>query len=582
MSATAATQPPVPTPSAPVTYMMTVSDINQRFPQCTPVFNKYGLGGCGGEYGPPEPLVIFAAAHHVPVKQLVDELNSAVRGEWKDDSKSADDEIASAVEQEQGENLYKRFVGAALFFGLTSGTAWGAYNITRIALEQSWTAVTGAVKQAHGHEQLFGWVGLFIMGVAFHAVPRFKMLTIRPLWAAKLCFVLMVAGVLLRAIVQPFAANPAWGIALIASAALELGAIGLFAWLIARIVTHSQQESEFYEKFIWASVGWLVVLGVWNLILTARMFGFSANTISALPAAMFVHVAFFGFIANMIFGFSMRVLPHFLGLRETKVWAANTAFWLWNGAIFLRYPIEQLAWPASILEMLAAILFIYALGIWAKRRVKIDIKGVDPAFAWFIHHAYAWLLIVAFVPLHADIFRLTASTRHSMAIGFVASMIMGVAHRVLPIFNGVNLYSNRAMRATFCLLATGSTLAFAMALISAYETTWAFVWAAVAGWLVLAAVVLFAWNIAMTLRVKAEKFTRDSVVKLNTRVTEMLEVWPDLRPVLIHNGLSVLTRLGNRNPPRFVTIEFAARRHDIDPRPLIHLLNQEIQKRKNP
>ena len=28
----------------------------------------------------------------------------------------------------------------------------------------------------------------------------------------------------------------------------------------------------------------------------------------------------------LIFGFSLRVLPHFLGLRDTKVWAANTAF----------------------------------------------------------------------------------------------------------------------------------------------------------------------------------------------------------------------------------------------------------------
>ena len=46
--------------SEPVTMVMTVADINRQYPQCAAVFNKYGMGGCGGEYGPPEPVVIFA------------------------------------------------------------------------------------------------------------------------------------------------------------------------------------------------------------------------------------------------------------------------------------------------------------------------------------------------------------------------------------------------------------------------------------------------------------------------------------------------------------------------------------------
>jgi hypothetical protein len=51
-----------------------------------------------------------------------------------------------------------------------------------------------------------------------------------------------------------------------------------------------------------------------------------------------------------------------------------------------------------------------------------------------------------------------------------------------------------------------------------------------------------------------------------------------MRPVLIHNGLGGLAAM-RQNPPRFVTIEFAARRHGIDPQPLIKLLNEEIQRR---
>ena len=101
----------------------------------------------------------------------------------------------------------------------------------------------------------------------------------------------------------------------------------------------------------------------------------------------------------MIFGFSLRVLPHFLGLRESKTWAANVAFVLWNAAIFLRYPVERLAWAASVLEAVAIVLFVWALGVFARRRTKIEIKGVDNSFAWFVNLGYAWLLIAAADPV---------------------------------------------------------------------------------------------------------------------------------------------------------------------------------------
>lgn len=560
-------------PDEPVTPAMLVSEINQKFPQCRPVFGKYGIAGCGGQLEPPEPLFLFAAAHHVALRELVNELNAAVRGEWKEEDRrpKTDDGLES-------ETLYKRFVFVALVIALTAGFALGAVNLTRIALAQSYYTIDGALKQAHGHAQIFGWVGLFVMGVAFHAVPRFKMVTLRPVRAVKACFALMVASVGLRVVAQSFAVTVWGGVAVLCSGLLELAAIGLFVWLIGRVVVSSTQPREFYEKFIWASVGWLAVLGAWNFALTVQMVAHQYTVVPALADTLFVHAALFGFVANMIFGFSLRVLPHFLGLREAKVWAANAAFALWNAAIFLRYPLEQLAGIASSLELVAAMLFVWALGIFAKRRTRIEIKGVDNTFAWFIYLGYVWLLLAAAQPFHADIFRLTASARHAMAVGFITSVMFGVGSRVLPIFNGTNLYSRRALRASFWLQAVGSTIALAMAYSARRGAPWNYLWSALAGYCVLAAVALFAWNMMMTLRVKAEKFTRESLVALNTRIAELLEVWPELRPVLIHGGLAGLAAM-RHSPPRFVTIEFAARRHDIDPQPLIATLNAEIQRR---
>jgi len=565
-----------PQAEEPIDHSMLVSDISRQYPQCQPVFEKYGIAGCGGEYGPPEPLFIFAAAHRVPLRELVDELNRALRGEWRDES--AKREVGDVAES-QSENLYKRFVFGALFVALTAGFGLGVVNLTRISLAQSYYEISGVLKQIHGHAQVFGWVGLFIMGVAFHAVPRMKMQPVRPVRAAKWCFALMLTGVFLRVFSQPFAKHPVGAVALLVSGVLELAAIGLFVWLLSGSVVRSEQEREPYEKFIWASVGWFAVLGLWNFWIVLQMAWKRSVGIPALQDALWIHAAFFGFIANMIFGFSLRVLPHFLGLRESKTWAANVAFVLWNAAIFLRYPVEQLAWAASVLEATAIILFVWALGVFARRRTKIEIKGVDNTFARFVYLGYAWLLIAAAVPFHADVFRLTASSRHTMAIGFITSLIMGVSYRVLPIFNGVNLWSARLIRASFWHLAAGSTLAFSMALNNVFETTWSYAWSGIAGYLVFAALVMFAVNIAMTLRTRAEKFIKGSIVKLTTRVAELLEVHPEIRPVLIHGGLGGLAAM-QHDPPRFVTIEFAARRHGIDPQPLIKLLNEEIQRRK--
>lgn len=566
-------------PSPVIHHSMLVSDVNRQFPQCAPVFEKYGIAGCGGEYGPPEPLFIFAAAHHVPLPELIAELNAAARGEWQDESAPAASTTAAAPAQTAAtETLYKRFVYAALLVAITAGFSLGVVNLTRIAAAQSYYSIGGVLKQVHAHAQIFGWVGLLVMGVALHAVPRFKMVTARPAWAIHGCLWLTLAGVVLRVISQPFAREGFWSVAMLVSAMLELAGVGLFLWLIVRIAVRSEQPREFYEKFLAAALFWLAVLAIWNVALVGQMFFKGQVAVRSLPQALFVQVAFYGFMANMIFGFSLRVLPHFLGLRDAKIGAANLAFICWNGALLLRYPLEHLAWAATILETLGAVLFVYALGIFARRRTTIDIQGVDPSFGWFLSLGYGWLLVTAVLPFHADVFRLSASSRHALAIGFVTPMIFGVAYRVLPIFNGVNLWSNQLMRISFWHLAFGTTLSLAMAFNAAYGATWTYLWSAAAGYAVFAALLMFALNLALTLRVQHEAYTAGQPVGPNTRVAELLEVYPWLRPVLIHNGLGGLAAR-RHNPPRFVTIEFAARRHGIDPQPLLTALNDEIQRR---
>src|SRR5690554_4955635 len=91
--------------------------------------------------------------------------------------------------------IYRPFFKAGIFTALTLGAVWGAILLLRIAFQGSFTAVGIQEVNAHGHAQIFGWVGLFVMGFAFQAFPRFKQTTLWNPVLAHTAFGLMVAGI---------------------------------------------------------------------------------------------------------------------------------------------------------------------------------------------------------------------------------------------------------------------------------------------------------------------------------------------------------------------------------------------------
>ena len=83
-------------------------------------------------------------------------------------------------------HLYKPFLRGALVTALTAGATLGALNLAVMGFGADLSAVWGPLIQAHGYAQMFGWVGLFIMGVAYHTLPRFYLRPLRrPRWVAE-------------------------------------------------------------------------------------------------------------------------------------------------------------------------------------------------------------------------------------------------------------------------------------------------------------------------------------------------------------------------------------------------------------
>ena len=137
-------------------------------PRARQVLDRYGLKGCGGPLGPVETLGFFARAHEVPVSTLLAELRT-VPSDEAGPSQSPAETVASTAD-----TIYRPFFKAGIAVVLSLGAVWGAYLLLRIGLTGSFTAAGLHEVNAHGHAQIFGWVGLFVMGFAYQAFPRFK------------------------------------------------------------------------------------------------------------------------------------------------------------------------------------------------------------------------------------------------------------------------------------------------------------------------------------------------------------------------------------------------------------------------
>src|SRR5215510_15833698 len=83
-------------------------------------------------------------------------------------------EVAAAQLRRQCQSLgmiHRPFFSAAIVIALTIGASWGAWILWQIGLAARFGAVDIQQVNAHGEAQIFGWVGLFVMGFAYQAFP---------------------------------------------------------------------------------------------------------------------------------------------------------------------------------------------------------------------------------------------------------------------------------------------------------------------------------------------------------------------------------------------------------------------------
>src|ERR1035437_7580805 len=134
-------------------------------------------------------------------------------------------EIARARESSLS-RLLIAYISSGLVFMLLPGTFLGVWNLLQISGRESAGYVSPAWLQAHGHAQVFGWIGSFIFGIGFYSIPKLRGATkpaFGPAWA---CWAMWTIGVTTR-----WAANVygwQWRFLLPLSGVLEFAAFLIF------------------------------------------------------------------------------------------------------------------------------------------------------------------------------------------------------------------------------------------------------------------------------------------------------------------------------------------------------------------
>jgi len=99
---------------------------------------------------------------------------------------------------------YQVFILSSLVLAIAGGFALGLLiPLSRVG-DWGWDARNSELVQNHGQLQILGFAGLYVMGMGLRLLPRFSGLHLRfqsllfPMWG------LTVAGLLVRAFVQPW------------------------------------------------------------------------------------------------------------------------------------------------------------------------------------------------------------------------------------------------------------------------------------------------------------------------------------------------------------------------------------------
>jgi hypothetical protein len=409
------------------------------------------------------------------------------------------------VRERQKSLMLRAWILSGLFFMALPGTLLGFSNLMAISAHRGLAFLPAAWMEGHGHAQMFGWIGSFILGIGFYSQPARERSVIRLPLA---CFVLWTLGVAMRWFANIYEWH--WRSLFPISAGIELIAVILFLAAASRHKLPEPMDGksaktpmELWMVSVLLGTAGLAAAVIFNFVecLNLAIHGAKLSFPYALDQKYLVLLGW-GFLVPVVWGFSARWLPSFLAIAKPDAHLFRLALVL--DLMGVLCGTAGLPKPATVLLALSAATIGFALHLTQRPHGQPKVQGIHPSFPTFIRLAYAWLVIAgsmsiwaAFVDQHGGIW---GASRHALTVGFAATMVFSIGPRILPHFGGVHgIFSKRLMFLSLLFIQTGCLLRVSSEPL-AYEGLLPFAWKVlpISGMLELSGVLLFAANLSLT------------------------------------------------------------------------------------
>lgn len=377
-----------------------------------------------------------------------------------------------------------RFIWWALSLAVFAGFAIGAHVASVIGLDLPLGKGFYSFIQAHGHVQLVGWAGLFIIGISLHFIPRLAGVPLQQPSRTTVILFLVSIGLLLRSIGQtllPYLTHNAaflpMSILTAFSGLIETAGIFLYLMTLVQTIrtvgTNSRPALQSVKPFfLMMACGWLLYTVI-NFVLLLHMYVRSTLVVDQNWNEFIIQIFVNMVLLPVAFAFSVRMFPLYLRLPAID-WPAKKIAIAYLAAVSLQIlptlpdvltlPTQvpfYLSNAARVLKGAIILWFIWKLDLLTRRRDPWTVHrilhpgperrptreglpdyGEFGRFEWLVYAGYIWLIVAAILEMMTGAAALTKwsvaissdAIRHAYLLGFITNLILGMSVRMIPGF----------------------------------------------------------------------------------------------------------------------------------------------------
>jgi uncharacterized protein involved in response to NO len=382
--------------------------------------------------------------------------------------------------------FFASYVHTALALAVFGGFSLGAHIALPLGFGWNLPPFYHIWVQTHGHLQLLGWTGLFIIGVSLYFIPRFVKVPLQGSFLPRASLISIASGIVVRTAAvfiipyqEPGALSDVLVWILRFAALLELTGVMIYLYILFKLFkkksVHPDSLTTVKPFFLMMSLGFFL----YSVLHFIQVLLFDVT--SRMPWNTILIELFMGLVLLPVgFAFSVRTFPLFMQTSPLKYPFQNPG-WIYFGAtlsilvlytvpsksqsVMLLSGILQIIRMAVILKLIFEIKIIqkmilsphrFLLRYYGRQYVEEREKstafnkarpgyydfGQYGRFELLIYSAYCWLIFFTLLETVSAAgtifgFRLPYGhdpVRHIFLLGFITLLIMGMAQRMLPGF----------------------------------------------------------------------------------------------------------------------------------------------------